>query len=1262
MWLVGCVFSQQNPVLISTVNYKFDPLSEEVPVPESLRVKPEPAGENFYIVQFEGPVLEGWKEELEKLGVKLYDYINYFAFIVRATEQERQRVEKLPYVRWVGLFHPGYKLDPNLGKIIYDPTDSLYRVLVWFFPDVDTVYARKQIEALGGEIVYVVYAPKYRIVRYDVRIAFEQVKELAFIPEVKWVTPQARKELKNHTTTFNVQHFGSCTFCADRDTTCWAKGLHGEGQIIGICDTGLDYNHCAFRDPAHLTDFGPSHRKIVRNQAYGTGAELYDGETDGHGTHVAGTAAGDQSYITGSTWNNGIAYKAKISFADVCDCSGNFSNFTFTTILSDAYNDGARVHSNSWGYGASTAGDYNYEAIDADAFMWDNKDFLILFAAGNDGPTYVVEPPATAKDIVTVGATGGTDNTSYSNRDEEYMTDYSCPGPCDDGRRKPTVVAPGHWIASVDNDDGDCCPSCAATCAYESTFVSGTSVYIWTGTSMACPAAAGCAALVRQYFTEGWYPSGTKNPDDAFTPSAALIKAVLVNCADDMAGESDWPTMNQGFGRIDLDNALYFAGDSRVLSVVDETVGLSTGEADTYYYQVGSSEPLEITLVWTDHEAPALADPCIQNDLDLTVKIGGNTYYGNVFSGRQSTTGGSRDSLNVVEAFLLKNPPAAECTVIVSAYNTPYSPQPYALCVTGDLPVNHLPGAPLARRLFDNERMGSTTPVLEWDVPPDADGDSLHFRVQWATDADFSSGLVTVESRYDATGFSPTPPSAPGVGTCSYTIGSQGEGSLSDGTTYWWRVAAYDGVAYGSWSQPRSFTVNVAQTESDWFQTTTDQFETDSLVDLSASADALYLATFPAYTEELFWDDGGTECNYFSNPYYFACLFQPAQPCSILSAKFYVSRSSLNTAAACSLFVWEYSGTTPGAVVYGPVAFRPPTSGWVTVNLPTPYYDADGQFWLGAFFPNNQNLFRYLRLCSENNAPINEKTYFSSSRTGPWNHDAGYDDYIRAVVKYPSSDADSGRVFSTRVVLSENPGTPTGWDKVLWTECDGDSILVTVEYRSGGAWNKIADTATVISGTSGQLDISSLGTTDTIRVVGILYRKGGASPSLQDWAVACAFGNVGVRLLVGDASGPDYTEWSLGLLSAGETRIMGAADRVYVKNTGSVPIDISIKASPIAWSYSDAPGPDECVLMALFNGTTVPSASDFSTLYDTLGTNFRAAGTSPDGKFAGPSNDGVGIPAGGGEELYFYFQAPSPNTIPSQQTITVTIQAVEHVP
>lgn len=48
------------------------------------------------------------------------------------------------------------------------------------------------------------------------------------------------------------------------------------------------------------------------------------------------------------------------------------------------------------------------------------------------------------------------------------------------------------------------------------------------GTSMATPIVAGGLLLIRQYFTEGWYPSGAANSSRSYTPSGPLMKAVLL--------------------------------------------------------------------------------------------------------------------------------------------------------------------------------------------------------------------------------------------------------------------------------------------------------------------------------------------------------------------------------------------------------------------------------------------------------------------------------------------------------------------------------------------------------------------------------------------------------------------------------------------------------------------------------------------------------------------------------------------------------------
>ena len=105
-----------------------------------------------------------------------------------------------------------------------------------------------------------------------------------------------------------------------------------------------------------------------------------------------------------------------------------------------------RTHSNSWGSPDST---YDAGTAQIDQFMWVHPDFLILYAAGNNGPApLTVGNPGTAKDIVTVGA------TENGNGDTNNMADFSSHGPIPASgppganRLSPTIGAPGTLVSA----------------------------------------------------------------------------------------------------------------------------------------------------------------------------------------------------------------------------------------------------------------------------------------------------------------------------------------------------------------------------------------------------------------------------------------------------------------------------------------------------------------------------------------------------------------------------------------------------------------------------------------------------------------------------------------------------------------------------------------------------------------------------------------------------------------------------------------------
>ena len=81
-----------------------------------------------------------------------------------------------------------------------------------------------------------------------------------------------------------------------------------------------------------------------------------------------------------------MAPKASLIFQAVEDNSTGYITHIpsdLNTLFSQADGAGADLHTNSWG--SSMSGMYTSSSQDVDEYVWDNRDFFILFAAGNEG-------------------------------------------------------------------------------------------------------------------------------------------------------------------------------------------------------------------------------------------------------------------------------------------------------------------------------------------------------------------------------------------------------------------------------------------------------------------------------------------------------------------------------------------------------------------------------------------------------------------------------------------------------------------------------------------------------------------------------------------------------------------------------------------------------------------------------------------------------------------------------------------------------------
>jgi hypothetical protein len=691
-----------------------DTRAPEAQVPEPLRARlEEDLEDQIVLVQFPGPVTDRQMRALRAASVRVYTYLPENAFLVKvpARSLTKARLSSLGAI-WSGPWHPAYKLSPALAAVSpAKAQESYHPVLLHIFPDADLSEVVRQVRDLGLQAVVGSQRgrsfSRVRLLLSPSEIAAHR-EDLARLRDVFWIDLEGRKTLLNDTTVW----VGQSGLSGGQTTPVFSQGIFGEGQTVAILDTGIDPDMCFFRDtslgqpPTNACNGGTvvntNQRKVIAvdflasNECSG-GISNSEWDTQDHGTHVAGTVAGDNfANLLLHDTADGMAPGAKLVIQDAgyqVDNCGDLPGIgcpvvDLNPIFLQAYNQGARLHTNSWGdnENASVQNNYSAGSQDVDEFMWNHKDFLIFFAAGNAGSgAGSVGSPSTAKNGVSVGAT-------LRSTSANSMASFSSCGPTADGRIKPDVTVPGSSIVSANNDLSASSNNCGTLSL--------------SGTSMATPGAAGLTALIRQYFTEGWYPTGSEISTNGFTPSAALLKASLINSAVNMTGTTAIPANCQGWGRALLENVLFFNGQTRKLWVKDNATAFATGSTNedrTFNFSVNTGESLKVTLAWTDFPSTPAAGTNLVNDLDLIVTgPGGTTWRGNVFSGGASATGGTADRRNTLEQVLLSSPAAGVYTVTVRSFNVPNGPQPFALVVTGNAAEGGTPPPPPVTIFFDD--------------------------------------------------------------------------------------------------------------------------------------------------------------------------------------------------------------------------------------------------------------------------------------------------------------------------------------------------------------------------------------------------------------------------------------------------------------------------------------------------------------------------------------------------------------------------------
>lgn len=280
-----------------------------------------------------------------------------------------------------------------------------------------------------------------------------------------------------------------------------STGLTGKGVIIAIIDTGVDYTH-----PDLGGCIGARCRVIG-------GFDVVDGDDDpfdehGHGTHVAGTAAG-------RGLSNGLAQDASILAYRALDENGTGTIADVIDAIGRAVDDGAHIINLSLGDADGQPRSPQNLAVREAV----RRGVLVVAAAGNSGPRWgTVGSPGSEETALTVGALNGLDEPAAFSSRGPVRVSYAL---------KPDISAPGVGILSA---------------------IPGGGHIRLNGTSMATPYVAGVAALLKEY-----------TPD----ADALLLRSRMIQSATSLP----FPVWQVGLGKVSLDIDNYLDAASYPASI-----------------------------------------------------------------------------------------------------------------------------------------------------------------------------------------------------------------------------------------------------------------------------------------------------------------------------------------------------------------------------------------------------------------------------------------------------------------------------------------------------------------------------------------------------------------------------------------------------------------------------------------------------------------------------------------------------------------------
>jgi hypothetical protein len=624
------------------------------------------ADEGLFLLQFTGPVKPEWIVSVETQGIEIHSPLQYSAYLVKATRKMMPGIKSLPFVRTMGQV-------PGFLKVADDLRKQTIQVANIVATTTETFNINRFLEMANvkeNEFHFYISLQKGHLHLFDFPLS--KLNLLYTDMDVLFVEEMIENTILNQNAAQVIEVRDAS------NSNLLPEDNIGEHQIVAVADTGLSTGEIG---TSMHPNFGTNGDKVVGHFSYNVGGDPATADwscfisplgANTHGTHVAGSVLGDGDSSPGGN-HKGMAPGADIVVQNIAT-TGSLRAVAppaFDTLFGDAYNAGARIHTNSWGGGSNA---YGTSSSSIDSFMWENKDFSILFAMGNSGPnagTMMTHP--NAKNCISVGASQN--NSGGFNHD--WMASFSSRGLAGDGRIKPDVVTPGQTIYSSVTTGSQASPS-----------------HGWSssqGTSMATPVAAGALACIREFFTHGSIETDYRNPSSALLKAAMVNGCYYVGMKNESGTDLVSPDGNIGWGRVNAKQSLDPEDGVRV-KFYDHPMdlGLMSGQTHFMPFRVadGVTLPLSITLVWTDAPGTPGASPALVNNLDLKlVTPTGDYYFGNRFDaqGVSSLNPTTPDALNNVEVIRIPEPQPGQYRIEIVGANITTGVQPFAVAYSGNV-------------------------------------------------------------------------------------------------------------------------------------------------------------------------------------------------------------------------------------------------------------------------------------------------------------------------------------------------------------------------------------------------------------------------------------------------------------------------------------------------------------------------------------------------------------------------------------------------